>query len=493
MAPVIPIDRKGPKPLHRQLYDGLRSSIMDRTLKAGQRLPSTRSLALELGISRIVVVNAYGQLQAEGYLESRTGSGTVVCRSLPDESAPINDTRASTSGARTRSRQLAKRAHRFDPLELSRASVGRHRQSSSGAFVVGQVAFDEFPFHAWNSLLVRHARHTSPKSLRYGDPMGSEELREEIATYLRTARAARCEADQIMIVSGSQQALEIAARVLLDPGDRVWMEDPGYRFARSIFSFHGCPIVPVPVDAEGVIVEIGMQKCRGARAALVTPSHQFPTGVTLSVSRRLQLLQWAESAGAWIIEDDYDSEYRYDYMPIGCLQGLDTTARVIYIGTFSKVLFPSLRLGYLVIPSDLVERFVAARHALDITPPGFLQGVLADFIREGHFSRHLRRMRLLYSERRTALVESIRREFGERADITGDQAGLHLSLTLPQIDDCRIAGLAAQERLWIAPLSYSYLEKMKRQGFILGFGSTEPEEIRRAIAKLRKIVDSSRA
>ena len=306
--------------------------------------------------------------------------------------------------------------------------------------------------------------------------------------YLRTARGVRCEAAQIMIVSGSQQALEISARVVLDPGDAVWMEEPGYRFARNVFMFHKCPVIPVSVDSEGLNVAQGIKQDRKARAALVTPSHQYPLGVTMSATRRLQLLEWAEKAGSWILEDDYDSEYRYESMPIPSLQGLDRNARVLYIGTFSKVLFPALRLGYVVIPPDLVDRFLAVRLAMDIGPPTFFQAVLADFIREGHFSRHIRRMRLLYGERRSVLVDRIRKELGPTVDITGAQAGMHVSLTLDDIHDREITKRAAQQKLWLVPLSSSYVGRPLRQGFILGFGSTRAEEIPGAVRKLRALV-----
>jgi GntR family transcriptional regulator/MocR family aminotransferase len=493
MVPVIAIDRAAPRPLHRQLYEGLRVSITDGTLRAGQRLPSSRGLASELGLSRITVLNAYAQLLAEGYLQSRIGSGTVVCPSLPDQAGVWNPQAGNGERSRSARRRLSQRARLLDPVSLTHAAFGRNPESArSGAFVLGQVALSDFPFQLWKGLLTRRARATCTESLDYGDNVGSRALREEIASYLRTARATRCQADQIMIVSGSQQALEIATRVLLDPGDGVWMEEPGYRFARNIFRVHGCRIVPVRVDREGLDVHHGIKRYRSARAALVTPSHQYPTGVTMSASRRFQLLEWAERSGTWIIEDDYDSEYRFDSMPVGCLQGLDPAARVIYVGTFSKVLFPSLRLGYLVIPPDLMERFIAVRLAMDIAPPAFQQAVLADFIREGHFSRHLRRMRLLYAERRSVLVESIRNEFGDGAEITGEQAGMHLSLTLRGISDRHLAELAAQQNLWLAPLSYSYIEKNRRQGFILGFGSTSAEEIPAAVRKLRTLVDSAR-
>jgi len=470
--------------LHWQIYDAYRSAIVDRSLRAGQRVPSTRILASELGISRIPTLNAYAQLLAEGYFESRVGSGTVVSRSLPDQ----------VTSSQPRSKGLP-RVHPGPRPLSNRPSILPSLQNSSwrrgwGAFGVSQVAFDQFPFQVWNSLVARHCRITSPNSLDYGDPMGSRDLRVAVATYLRTARGVRCEEQQIMIVSGSQQALDISARALLDPGNRVWMEEPGYRIARGVFAFRGCHMVPVPVDYDGMNVAAGIKRCRTARAALVTPSHQYPLGVTMSASRRLQLLDWAESSGSWVIEDDYDSEYRYESLPIASLQGLDCNSRVIYIGTFSKILFPSLRLGYLVIPLDLIERFLAVRVAMDIGPPRFYQAVLADFISEGHFPRHIRRMRLLYGERRNALTESLRKELGFGVDIVGGQAGMHLSVTLKGICDVEIANRAARKNLWLVPLSSSYLGEPSRQGFILGFGSTKVEEIPNAVRKFRAVLES---
>jgi GntR family transcriptional regulator/MocR family aminotransferase len=329
-------------------------------------------------------------------------------------------------------------------------------------------------------------------SMHYDHPMGSSHLRKVIAAYLRTARGVRCEADNIMIVSGSQQALEISTRVLLDRGSRVWMEDPGYRFAQNVFRLHGCKIVPVPVDEEGMDVAAGIKRCRDAEAALVTPSHQYPLGAIMSASRRLQLLDWAHSSGSWIIEDDYDSEYRYENLPIASLQGLDPGAHVVYIGTFSKVLFPSLRLGYVAIPSDLIDRFVTVRLNMDLGAPGFMQLVLADFIDGGHFARHLRRMRLLYRERRSVLLESLRSELGDHVAVSGEQAGLHVSVTLPPgSDDHELSERAAHIRLWLVPLSSSYLRRPASQGFILGFSNTSTNEIPDAVRKLRGIIRSS--
>ena len=484
ISPIIAIDRRAPKALHRQVYDAYRAGIVNRTLRAGQRVPSTRVLALELGISRIPILTAYSQLVAEGYFESRVGAGTVVSRSFPDQITSPEPRGQQSTKVQAGGRRLSKRCSNF----VSVANVPWQR--GWGAFGVSQVSFGNFPFQTWNALVMRHCRKAYAKSLDYGDPMGSKELREAIAAYLRTARGVRCEARQIMVVSGSQQGLDISARVFLDPGSRVWMEEPGYRFARNVLAVHGCKIVPVPVDYAGLNVAAGIKRCRTARAALVTPSHQYPLGITMSASRRMQLLDWAQKSESWIIEDDYDSEFRYESKPIASLQGLDSNARVIYIGTFSKVLFPALRLGYLVVPPDLIERFLAVRLAMDIGPPTFFQSVLADFISEGHFSRHIRRMRLLYKERRSVLIDCIRKEFGFAADVTGGEAGMHLSITLKGIRDSEIAERASRQNLWLVPLSTSYLGEPSRHGFILGFGSTAVEEIPNAVRKLRTLLTS---
>jgi GntR family transcriptional regulator/MocR family aminotransferase len=484
IVPIITIDREAPKPLYRQVYDAYRTSIVNGGLRAGQRVPSTRILAAELGISRIPILNAYGQLLAEGYFEGRVGSGTIVSQSLPDQISSSFRNSQKTLKARPGPRPLSKGA--------SVVSSGENVQLRRrwGAFAVSQVASEHFPFRIWNSLVTRHCRRTSGRSLDYGNPLGLKVLREAIATYLRTARGVRCEAGQIMIVSGSQQGLEITTRVLLDPGSSVWMEEPGYRLARGVFALNGCRMAPVPVDYLGLNVALGSKLCGNARAALVTPSHQYPLGIIMSASRRLQLLDWAETSGSWIIEDDYDSEYRYDNTPIASLQGMDRNSRVIYIGTFSKVLFPSLRLGYVVIPPDLIKHFVAVRLAMDIAPAGFYQAVLADFILEGHFSRHVRRMRSLYRDRASVLVEAVRKELGFGVDITGGQAGMHVAITLKGICDREIADRAADQNLTLVPLSSSYLSKPTRQGFILGFGGVTAGQIPLAVCKLSSLLNS---
>jgi GntR family transcriptional regulator/MocR family aminotransferase len=292
-----------------------------------------------------------------------------------------------------------------------------------------------------------------------------------------------------MIVAGSQQALEVSTRVLLDDQSAAWLEEPGYWLTRQVLTAAGCRLVPVPVDSEGLDVALGVEKCRKARAAFVAPSHQYPLGATMSASRRLQLLDWAQRSGSWVIEDDYDSEYRYGNMPIASLQGLDHNSRVIYIGTFSKTLFPSLRLGYIVIPRDLVGRFAAVRYAMDIGPPHFFQAVLTDFMNEGHYARHIRRMRQLYAQRRIALVDELQRELGSALEILGSEAGMHLAVILPKgFRDQELAARAAREKLWLAPLSPSYLDGIPRQGFILGFGNTMAEEMPKAVRQLKSLL-----
>jgi GntR family transcriptional regulator / MocR family aminotransferase len=479
IPPLIAVDRTATTPLHKQICDAYRVQILEGSLRPGQRIPSTRELSLELRVSRIPVLNAYSQLLAEGYFESRIGSGTFVSSSLPDRAFSPGRSRVSGQQARSGPRKISPRASALPPYERAPWIASR------GPFNLSQPALEAFPVRVWSNLVGRQSRGLQVGALQYGNPMGLEELREAIAGYLRTMRAVRCAPHQIMIVSGSQQALDLSARVLLEAHDPVWLEEPGYWLVQHTLKAAGCRLVSVPVDQEGLDVSAGIKRCRKARAAYVAPSHQFPLGVTMSAARRLKLLDWAQSAGAWIIEDDYDSEYRYESMPISSLQGLDHQSRVIYIGTFSKVLFPSLRLGYIVIPPDLVERFAAVRNAMDICPPHFYQAVLADFIREGHFSRHLRRMRQSYAERRSALVSAIKAEFGSALEIVGTEAGMHLCVLLPaRFRDIDLANRAAQQKLWLWPLSPCYLGQAARQGFVLGFGNTPAEDVPAAVRRL---------
>lgn len=481
VSPVIAIDRRAANPLHRQIYDAYRAMIMARNLQPGQQIPSTRSLACELGISRIPVLTAYEQLLAEGYFETRHGSGTFVSKALPDQGM-LRPEIPTLEGAGPRPL-----SHRSATLPGSKAAPWMY---GFGAFSVGQLAFDHFPFQVWSNLLAKHARRVRTRSLNYGDPMGSRDFREAIAAYVRTSRAVQCTWREVMVVSGSQQGLDLCSRVLLNRGSPVWVEDPGYEFMHQALRFAGCTLVPVPVDREGLAVRSGMRRCPKANAAYVTPSHQYPLGVTMSAPRRLELLDWAEQTGAWILEDDYDSEYRYEAQPIASLQGLDRHARVIYIGTFSKTLFPALRLGYLIVPADLAERFTAARRAIDLGPPDLYQAVLTDFLQDGHFARHIRKTRMIYRERRSALVGALHAEFGSRVKIHGEEAGMHLVVAFhPEIADRQVALRAAEQKFWLWPLSTAYISKRAARGFILGFGSTKTSDLPNAVRRLRKLLD----
>jgi GntR family transcriptional regulator / MocR family aminotransferase len=482
-TPVITIDGRSAQPLRSQIIQALKNSILRGDLRPGQRVPSSRALSAELNVSRITVIDSYSQLQAEGYFETRTGVGTSVSTSLPEQLMQCERPRKTQkmSGLRP----IARRISLTSPEPVLSWAAGL------GAFAVHQPAFDQFPFAIWSQLVTRHAKNPNAHAIHCLDPMGAWRFREAICDYLRTSRAVHADPEQIMIVSGSQQALQIAATVLLDPGDAVWMEEPGYRLARTAFAAAGCRVVPVPVDGEGLEVSTGIKQCADARAAYVTPSHQYPLGSTMSPARRLQLLNWAQSHGAWIIEDDYDSEYRFDSPPISSLQGMESNSRVIYIGTFSKVLFASLRLGYMVIPPDLVKHFATVRHSMDIFPPYLYQEVITDFMRAGHFGRHIRRMRLLYSDRRKMLVKHLEDTFGDSLKIHGAQAGMHLTATFrTNRDDVAIAERAAEQRLWLWPLSRSYMTKNVRKGFILGYGNVPAQRMTSAVEKLRSILSS---
>jgi GntR family transcriptional regulator/MocR family aminotransferase len=470
---LISVDRRAVAPLYRQIYESFRSRVIASELRAGDPVPSTRELARDLRVSRLPVLNAYEQLLAEGYFETRAGAGTFVAASLIARSDPPRLT-----GERTISRGAAA----LPPFEEATWS------ERLGPFQLGQPELRAFPVRTWSRLTARYVRSMRVKALQYGDALGLPELRQAIAGYLRTARGVRCEAGQVLVVSGSQQALDLSARVLLDPGSVVWVEEPGYWLVHHVLKAANCRAVPVPVDAEGLDVSAGMKRRAKARAVFVAPSHQSPLGVTMSASRRLELLDWAQQSGAWVVEDDWDSEYRYDSKPIAALQGLDGNGRVIYTGTFSKVMFPSLRLGYVVVPPDLVERFVAMRRAVDLCPPNVPQAVMAEFIAEGHFSRHIRRMRPIYARRRQLLAEAIAGEFGSAAEVVGDAAGMHVAVLLRGCrDDRALASAASQRSIQVSALSALYVGNRPRQGLVLGFGNSDDSRIAPAVRVLRKV------
>lgn len=486
VALVKALERGSRVPLHRQLYSGLRRDILTGRLAGGTRLPSTRELAESLGVSRNTVMNAFRQLLAEGYLEGRAGSGTYVTGSLPEELLQARAVDGLKSDTKHTERRLSRRGNL---LAETPTTVIRDR-SWPRAFRPGLPALDEFPLKTWQSL-VREVCRKPRGMLGYGEPAGYRPLREEISAYLKAARAVRCSWEQVIVVSGSQQALDLTARLLLDPGDKVWVEDPGYAGARGALTGAGAIPVPVPVDEEGLNVATGIAKGDDARLACVTPSHQYPLGATMSLSRRLSLLEWAERRDAWVIEDDYDSEYRYEGRPLEALQGLDTGGRVIYAGTFSKVLFPSLRLGYLVVPPDLVAAFTAARELADRHSPLIEQAVLARFISDGHFAGHVRRMRKLYAERQAALVEAADRELPGLLDVRPAEAGLHLVGRLPEsVDDLKASRFAHSEGVEAPAVSLYGIEPQPKKGLLLGYAAVTDQEIYTGIRRLAKALKS---
>jgi GntR family transcriptional regulator / MocR family aminotransferase len=481
--PPIALDSRKTIPIYRQLYEWFQNAIVDGQLRPGQRVPSTRNLAAELSISRIPVSSAYEQLHAEGYLEAFVGAGTCVARSIPDDAL-----KPAAGELRGRLRHTSKSRV---PRRISRRVTSMLLPPQSwldnlGPFRVSLPALEHFPIDRWSTLVHRHLRGQTLRLMAYNDAMGYLPLREAIAAYLGAVRAVRCEPSQILVTTGSQLGLQLSAHVLLDSNDRVWIEEPGYHGARHALMMAGARLVPVPVDQEGLDVEEGIRREPKAHAVYITPSHQYPLGVTMSATRRMLLLNWASRSGAWVIEDDYDSEYRFGGRPIASLQSLDTGARVIYVGTFNKVMFPALRLGYLVVPKDLVPAFSTARDATDVFSSTLYQAVMTDFIREGHFARHIRRMRILYRERRTALLEAIQKQLGEKLEVIGAEAGMHLvALLRPGASDLAVARKAAQLGVSAMPLSACYSKPPVRGGLILGYGGTDSHQISDGIRKLR--------
>lgn len=498
---TISLDANDNKALHQQVYDELRNAVLTGRLVTGARLPSTRLLSDALSVSRNTVVTAFEQLIAEGYLESRTGDGTYVSCALPDDMLAV---RTPAIPAKSGSTTTAKVVHQNansnghvtrQPIILSRSSQAVE-SAKLGQWIADDdprpfrpdtLALDHFPTHIWSRLVARCWRNVTTRLLSYAEPEGYRPLREAIAAYLGISRGVRCAPEQVLVTSGSQQGIDLAARTLLDPGDPVWMENPGYRGALGALIAVGAKLVPVPVDDEGLRVDVGEMACPKARMAYVTPSHQYPTGVTMTLTRRLALLHWAKRASAWIVEDDYDSEFRYCGRPLSALQGLDAADRVVYVGTFSKVLFPSLRLGYVVMPVDLIEAFTRAHALTNRQLPTIDQAVAAEFISEGHFARHIRRMRALYAERQDMLVVAVRRELGDQLEINCAEAGLHVVGWLPQgVDDKHASQAALEYGVETPPLSRYAMKPLPRGGLMLGYAALNERQIRDGARRLRQ-------
>ena len=490
---LVPLDAESREPLHRQIYEGVRDGILAGRFAANMRLPSTRVLAAELGVARNTVVLAFDQLVAEGYLSAHRGGGTRVRAAVPDSlisvHAPRRASRAVRESAAPASGHV--RSHlpaRFAELLARTPQLGVRRDGAIVPFALGMPAIDAFPFELWARISARRWR-SGNVFLGSAATAGDEALRNAIAHYVTSSRGARCSPEQVFIVSGAQQALDLASRVLLEPGASAWMENPGYAGARAALAGAGARVIDVPVDEEGMDVRAGERAAPEARLAYVTPSHQFPLGTIMSASRRLSLLNWARRVNGWVLEDDYDSEFRYAGRPIPCLQGLDAqrggAARVLYIGTFSKTLAPALRLGYLIVPDGLVDVVRVARAIAGGHSPTHEQGVLAEFIGEGHYVRHVRRVRALCAERQQALLEAAREEIGDAMQLAPDAAGLHMVGWLATgANDLEVAKAASRAGVDATPLSAYCSVAPKRGALLLGYAAFEESEIREAVRKL---------
>lgn len=481
---LILVEPNARETLQQQIYSGVRRAILAGRLDAGAPLPSSRALAADLGVCRTTALLAFEQLAAEGYIDARPGSGTFVSRDLPD----------TLPGARQIWRNQSARHPPISARATLLAGLRPRAWRLLGpprAFRIGTPAVDLLPVRLWSQLTSRRLRAASATQFDYGE---WPPLRAAIAAHLRIARGTQCSADQIMIVAGAQSGLDLIARLLLDPGDAAWMEEPGYAGAHGALLDAGARIVPVPVDNDGLIVEAGVRRARDARLAYVTPSHQFPLGVVMSLPRRLALLKWASAAEAWVIEDDYDSEFRYGARPVPCLHGLDVDNRVIYVGTFSKTLFPSLRLGFIVVPLDLRDRLIAARRAIDFQPPVLNQAVLADFIGEGHYERHLRRMRAACRERLDAMTEAASRFCGGVLQVRPVRTGLHAVADLEDgIEDERVAREAMARGVEAMPLSMYSSGRTGANGLLLGFAAVRPEDSADGMRRLAASIEAAQA
>lgn len=474
----IRVDRSLDVPVARQIYQQLRQSIIARTLPAGSRIPSSRQLSERLQVSRTSVIAAYDALLSEGYIEGRKGSGTFIANDLPGLGAAY-----PLAGESTSLRRLSDAGQRFqEALQGIVPLVDR-------PFSPGRCAVDLPTIEALRQITVRTAKSVSPDVLGYGDPFGRESLRQIVAEYLRAFRSVVCTAEQIIITSGAQQAIDLSIRVLLNPGDPVWLEDPGYQAVQHALRAASVITIPVPVDDGGLRVDVGLEKEPAPRAIFVTPSHQYPTGAVMPIDRRYDLLHAANRADAWIIEDDYDSEFRYAGHPLPSLQGLDQSARVIYVGTLSKVLFPGIRTGFMVIPADLVPAYRGARYLTDRGPPIAYQRVLEEFMREGFFTSHIRRMRQRYRSILEELVPCLREALGPQATVTMPECGMRFVAYLADgIDDREVAREALRRGVVVRPISPLYLDGGGRSGLDIGFTGHDRKLMQVAAVRLGEAI-----
>ena len=474
---AIPLSKTG-GPLFQQVYIGLRKAILSGAFQRGQKLPSTREVAEQLEVSRTVVLLAYDQLLAEGFTVGQRGSGTYV-------SADVNvprSTRAQESAKVSLSRFGSAAASAWSRMTFAHSTA----RSVPYDFVYGRSDLETFPFEMWRRILLRCARNAPVSELDYGPAAGHVALREAIATHLLRSRAVMCDPSQVLVVNGSQQALDLIARVLIERGDRVAIEDPSYQGTREVLRAAGARLIPIEVDHDGLDPE---RLPASARAAFVTPSHQFPTGAILPLSRRLALLDWAKRTSAVIVEDDYDGEFRYEGQPLESLQGLDREGRVIYIGTFSRTVFSSLRIGYLITPKSLVPAFTAAKWLCDRHTATLDQETLAAFIASGLYERYLRRVRRRNAARREVLLEAIRTHLRGRVDVTGDGAGAHVVLwPKHRVSEDSVIASAAGQGVRVYGISGYFLRKPQRTGVLLGYSRMKEAAIREGIRRLGRVL-----
>jgi len=482
---LIVLDRRTHVPLQRQVYSAIRQAILDGRLSPGTRLPASRTLADDLDVSRTTVVLAYESLLGEGYITSRGSAGSFVASVRVDPSKP----RVTRTARTVRDASVEAATQRAVALASAAGGMPNVRPAAV-PFRTGEPALDLFPARLWARLYARRARRSTGALLGYGSEAGHRPLRSAIAAYVSAARGVRATPDQVILVRGTQQGVHLATRVLLAADDVAWVEDPGYGAARTLLGTTGASIAPIPVDAEGIVVAEGIRRAPHARVAHVSASHHFPLGHTMSLARRLALLEWAGKAGTWVLEDDYDSEFRYVGAPIPSLQGLDTHERVIYLGTFSKTMFPALRLGYLIVPGAMVDVFRATQVLGDRIAPSLEHATLAEFIEDGHFTRHVRRMRGVYTERQDALLRAIRRELDGVADASPTGTGMHLVAWLRDraIDAARVSRLAYEAGIEAAPVSMYTVKAALPPGLLLGFAAVRPADMGPALRRLRQII-----